>query len=342
MTSGELATLAAPSKLGSRNRSSPSRSQTADVKSPKTSRPQTPLSPSPEQRRPPSKSSPPKGKEPSLQLRTDVKSPKTSRPQTPLNPYPEQGRSPSKSSPPKGKEPSLQLRTDVKSPTPSRPQTPLNPYPEQGRSPSPSPSLKEKEPSPQLRIDVKSPTPSRPQTPLSPSPEQEHPPSQSPSPKEKEPSLQLRRTKASLAVGPSDQGWDNAGVRPSKVGGQTSRPQSKALETEKQSKDLAKQIQSRSASGKPPRSNKSINKLGKALSSGKTKCQLNDLQQCLAPISPTIMLLPGASVTESQAPTNGSICFTARQRSSPTFITIYSVLSSSLERLKGKGDYKKL
>ncbi|XP_053217110.1 Golgi-associated RAB2 interactor protein 5B [Podarcis raffonei] len=258
MTSGKLATLAPPSKSGSRNRSSPSCSQTADVKSPKPSRPQTPLSPSPEQRRPPSKSSSPKGKEPSLQL-----------------------------------------RTDVKSPTPSRPQTPLNPYPEQGRPPSPSPSPKEKEPSLQLRTDVKSPTPSRPQSPLSPSPEQEHPPSQSPSPKEKEPSLQLRRTKASLAVGPSDQGWDNAGVRPSKVGGQTSRPQSKALETEKQSKDLAKQIQSRSATGKPPRSNKSINKLGKALSS-------------------------------------------ARQRSSPTFITIYSVLSSSLERLKGKGDYKKL
>ncbi|CAI5790836.1 Hypothetical predicted protein [Podarcis lilfordi] len=258
MTSGELATLAAPTTFGSRNRSSPSHSQTADVKSPKPSRPQTPLSPSPEQRRPPSKSSSPKGKEPSLQL-----------------------------------------RTDVKSPNPSRPQTPLNPYPEQGRAPSKSPSPKEKEPSLQLRTDVKSPTPSRPQSPLSPSPEQEHPPSQSPSPKEKEPSLQLRRTKASLAVGPSDQGWDNAGVRPSKVGGQTSRPQSKALETEKQSKDLAKQIQSRSATGKPPRSNKSINKLGKALSS-------------------------------------------ARQRSSPTFITIYSVLSSSLERLKGKGDYKKL
>ncbi|XP_033024274.1 protein FAM71E2 [Lacerta agilis] len=289
MTSGELATLAAPSKFGSRNRSSPSRSQTAGVKSPKPSRPQTPLSPSPEQGRPPSQRPSPKEKKPSLQLR----SPKPSRPQTPLSPSPEQGRPPSRSPSPKEKEPSLQLRTDLKSPKPSRPQTPLSPSPEQEQPPSQSPSPKEKEPSLQLR----SPKPSRPQTPLSPSPEQERPPSQSPSPKEKEPSLELRRTKASLAVGPSDQGWDNAGVSPSKVGGQKSRPQSKALETEKQSKDLAKQIQSRSATGKPPRSNKSMNKLGKALSS-------------------------------------------ARQRSSPTFITIYSVLSSSLERLKGKGDYK--
>ncbi|XP_060138036.1 serine/arginine repetitive matrix protein 2-like [Zootoca vivipara] len=311
MTSGELATLAAPSKFGSRNRSSPSRSQTAGVKSPKPSRPQTPLSPSPEQGRPPSQSPSSKGRPPSQSPspkgRPPSQSPSSKGRPPSQSPSPKgrppsqspspKGRPPSQSPSPKEKKPSLQLRTDVKSPKPSRPQTPLSPSPEQGLPPSQSPSPKEKEPSLQLHTDVKSPEPSRPQTPLSSSAEQERPTSQSPPLEEKEPSLQLRRTKASLAVGPSDQGWDNADVRPSKAGGQMSRPQSKALETEKQSRDLAKQIQSRSATGKPHRSNKSMSKLGKALSS-------------------------------------------VRQRSSPTFITIYSVLSSSLERLKGKGDYK--
>ncbi|XP_061463002.1 Golgi-associated RAB2 interactor protein 3-like isoform X2 [Rhineura floridana] len=135
---------------------------------------------------------------------------------------------------------------------------------------------------------------SRPQTSLSRSPKKGRSTSWSPSRKEKKSGLQVHRTTASVAVGPFQQGWKTVGVGPSMVVGLiTSRPQSGALGTDKESKDLAKQIQPSSAAGKqePPRSQMSKNKLKKALSS-------------------------------------------ARQRSSLTFVTIYSVLSSSMQKLK--------
>ncbi|XP_061440244.1 Golgi-associated RAB2 interactor protein 3-like isoform X2 [Rhineura floridana] len=134
----------------------------------------------------------------------------------------------------------------------------------------------------------------RPQTPSSRSPKKGRSTSWSPSRKEKKSGLQVHRTTASVAVGPSQQGWKTVGVGPSMVVGLiTSRPQSGALGTDKESKELAKQIQPSSAAGKqePPRSQMSKNKLKKALSS-------------------------------------------ARQTSSLTFGTIYSVLSSSMEKLK--------
>ncbi|XP_044303636.1 protein FAM71E2 [Varanus komodoensis] len=129
----------------------------------------------------------------------------------------------------------------------------------------------------------------RPRSSSSPSPDST---SRNLSQKGKEPVMQVRRTTASVGVGPSQSGWKNVAVGPSKLASLVSKRSKKQTSgTDKQSEAKTKSHGGTSKEPSSSQMSESRSKLKKALS-------------------------------------------TAKQKSSITFVTIFSILSSSVEAMK--------